>query len=167
MRPYLLILLVMFRLPCDGRALCLAARRLCRHSDVRRRACGRMQNPNLSDTRRGVRLLEIEPLFLCEKARIERNCTLPLSLFFSANLFKDEFTIPWRAKLPGFSEGPKAKLQPIVNLNWNADPLSFYAEKLAFTWPTCTQAFTAGSTFFLMWARMNRCSCIYYMQHTF
>ncbi len=96
-----------------------------------------------------------------------RNGTLPVSLLFRANLFKDGFKLPWRAKLPGFSERPRDKLPPIVNLNWSADPLRFYAEKQAFTWPTCTQAFTAKSTFFLMWARIHRCSCIYDMQHTF
>ena len=33
--------------------------------------------------------------------------------------------------------------------------------KQSLAWPTCTQASAKGSTFFLMWARMNRCSCIY------
>ena len=50
---------------------------------------------------------------------------------------------------------------PLRNLNWNTDSLRYYAEKQAITWPTCTQASTARSTFALMWARMNRCSCIY------
>jgi hypothetical protein len=72
--------------------------------------------------------LKIEPLFLyCEKrkTRIVRNGTLPVSLLFRANLFKDGF------KLPGFKEGPRAKLQPIVNLNWNTDSLRIYAKKQA------------------------------------
>jgi len=70
--------------------------------------------------------LKIEPLFLyCEKrkTRIVRNGTLPVSLLFRANLFKDGF------KLPGFKEGPRAKLQPIINLNWNTDSLRIYAKK--------------------------------------
>ncbi len=76
--------------------------------------------------------LKIEPLFLyCEirKARIVCDGKLPLSLLFRANLFKDGFKLPRGAKLPGFNEGPRAELQPIVNLNWNADPLKFYTQK--------------------------------------
>jgi hypothetical protein len=43
----------------------------------------------------------------------------------------------------------------------NTDPLRHYAQKQAITWPTCTQASTAKSTFAFMWASMNRCSSIY------
>jgi hypothetical protein len=93
-----------------------------------------------------------------------RKDTFPVSLLFRANLFKDGFKLPPRVnclKLISNKEDPEFYAFPLRNLNWNSDPLKFYAEKQSITWPTCTQASTAGSTFALLWARMNRCSCIY------
>ena len=93
-----------------------------------------------------------------------RNDTFPVSLLFRANLFKDGFMLPRRVsclKLISNNEDLGFYAFPLRNLNWNTDSLRFYAEKQAITWPTCTQAFNARSTFALLWARMNRCSCIY------
>ncbi len=99
-----------------------------------------------------------------------RKDTFPVSLLFRANLFKDGFMLPRRVNcLKTFSNTKDLGFYafPLRNLNWNTDSLKFYAKKQAITWPTCTQAFNAGSTFALMWARMNRCSCIYDMRYTF
>ncbi len=99
-----------------------------------------------------------------------RNDTLPVSLLFRANLFKDGFILPRRVnclKLISNNKDLGFYAFPLRNLNWNTDSLRFYAQKQAITWPTCTQASTAGSTSALMWAGMNRCSCIYDMRHTF
>ena len=93
-----------------------------------------------------------------------RNDTLPVSLLFRVNLFKDGFMLPRRVnclKLTSNNEDLGFYAFPLKNLNLNTDSLIYYAEKQAITWPTCTQASTARSTFALMWARMNRCSCIY------
>ena len=69
-----------------------------------------------------------------------RNDTFPASLLFRANLFKDGFELPPRVNC-------LKKL--ISNLNWNTDPLIFYAGKQAINWPTtCTQAYTDWTIFF-------------------
>jgi hypothetical protein len=98
--------------------------------------------------------LNKEPLFFyCERrmARVMKEDTFPLSLLSRANLFKDGFELPSRVNC----------LKLISDLNWNTAPLKCYAEKQICTWSTCKQASTAESTFVLMWARMNRCSCVY------
>ena len=99
----------------------------------------------------------------------------PLSLFFRSNFYKQ---FNWEANLSRssrLSSVVSIRLQQkwvyclklISNLNWNTAPLEWYVERHICTWPTCTQASTGRSTFALLWARMNRCSCIYDMQHTF
>ncbi len=83
---------------------------------------------------------------------------------FRANLFKDGFKLQPRVNclnLISNNEDLGFYAFPLRNLNWNTDPLRHYAEKQAITWSICPQASTAGSTFALMWARINRCSCIY------
>ena len=93
-----------------------------------------------------------------------RKDTFPVSLLFRANLFKDGFMLPRRVnclKLISNNEELGFYAFPLRNLSWNTDSLRFYAEKQAITWSTCTQASNARSTFALLWARMNRCSCIY------
>ncbi len=86
-------------------------------------------------------------------SKISRPNRHPLSLFFRSNFYKQ---FKWEA-IPLQQKG----------VYWNTAPLEWYVERHICTWPTCTQASTVRSTFALMWARMNRCSCIYDMQHTF
>jgi hypothetical protein len=89
-------------------------------------------------------------------AKLSRPNRYPLSLFFRSNFYKQ---FNWEANL---SRSPRlSNLKAISDLNWNTAPLEWFVERRICTWPTCTQASTAGSTFALMWARMNRCSCIY------
>jgi hypothetical protein len=47
------------------------------------------------------------------------------------------------------------------DLHWCTDPLQWYVRRNPFTWPTCIKAVAKRSTFLLLWARMNRCSCTY------
>jgi hypothetical protein len=101
---------------------------------------------------------------------MRNDTTLPVSLLFRANLFKDGFMLPRRVnclKLISNNKDLGFFAFPLRNLNWNTDSVRYYAQKQAIIWPTCTQASTAGSTFALMWTRMNLCSCIYNMRHTF
>ena len=109
-------------------------------------------------------------------SKISRPNRYPLSLFFRSNFYKQ---FNWEANFyrskGRLSKGVSIPLQQkgvyclklISDLNWNTAPLEWYVERHICTWPTCTQASTARSTFALMWARMNRCSCIYDMQFTF
>jgi hypothetical protein len=89
-------------------------------------------------------------------SKLSRPNRYPLSLFFRSNFYKQ---FNWEANLSRSSRF--SNLKAISDLNWNTAPLERFVERRICTWPTCTQASTAGSTFALMWARMNRCSCIY------
>ncbi len=65
-----------------------------------------------------------------------RNDTLPVSLLFRANLFKDGFMLPRRVnclKLISNNKDFGIYAFPLRNLNWNTDSLRFYAEKQAIT----------------------------------
>jgi hypothetical protein len=89
-------------------------------------------------------------------SKLSRPNRYPLSLFFRSNFYKQ---FNWEANLSRSSR--LSNLKAISDLNWNTAPLEWFLERRICTWPTCTQASTAGSFFALMWARMNRCSCIY------
>jgi hypothetical protein len=62
-----------------------------------------------------------------------------------------------------YSFGTKTLLKMIKDLKWCSDPFFWYANKYPNAWLTCTEAKSKASALPLVWARMNRCSCIYDM----
>ena len=87
----------------------------------------------------------------------------PVTLFIRSNLYRqrNDDSLMYNGWENPF--GTKTLLKMIKDLEWCSDPFFWYANKFNNAWLSCTKAKSNASAFSLVWARMNRCSCIYDM----
>ena len=112
----------------------------------------------------------------CKPYILPRPALLPYSLYVRANFHKDQEKVPRT-----FINTRAVWLAMFKDIAWKIDAFCEFSDQFSIwaaatwasstpifrdIWPTCTDAYekVAKTPLWLMWARKNRCSCIYNLQ---